>query len=269
LILDWINHCKTIEENNKLARDDPSDNKTIFKQEIVYIAYLINQGYTLEVIKNKWSQITNGSAHSNGDTSQFIHLFEKAKAKKYKQLISRPSLKPINIYKEEIDEINNLPIEYWEKQFFMGLLCYYKFAHQYHRTVEFSTTMINWLFRQIDFGNYKFRSYRDIRESVNRHNREYNPHLIKYYSVKNTGQYSTFTLSYYQKSGKTVAVISDLSQISKIFELLHKNTRICIKCGAEFSVTSKTKRDLCNSCYSLIRRLYKKEKSKEYYTSKK
>lgn len=41
-------------------------------------------------------------------------------------------------------------------------------------------------------------------------------------------------------------------------------TRICIECGTEFSVSSKSKRTLCDCCYRKYRRMYKTGKQNEY-----
>ena len=67
LIVDWIKHCQKIDDTHRLDRDDPSDNKIYFKQEIAYIRFLINHGCDYDQCKDKWLQLENGIA------AQFRH----------------------------------------------------------------------------------------------------------------------------------------------------------------------------------------------------
>lgn len=271
MILDWRRNCIKIMETGLLSREDPSDNKVSFKQEVVYIRYLSYLGYTYDQCLARWLEIKNGIAaqlslsDDDEDLSiQFHRIYLKSKSKFY-SFVEDPPMKPIFIYTSEVKKLNSIKADKWVREFFLMLLMYYKFSKQTSDTVEYSTTLVNWILRQVEYGEHKFRSYRDARGAITKVMREAPFKFIKFAPITKKEKYSTYTIPFAHGYGDVAMVIATPDQMTEAFTLLRDDTACCTKCGAVFKINSKTKRDLCEDCYKKYRRKYKTDKDREYY----
>lgn len=273
MIIDWQTQCEKIFSTNKLDRDDPSDNKIYFKQEIAYVRFLISRGYTYDECFQRWKDLVNGvAAQFAGDRdqleAQFRRTYDKARSRAYAFVDRDHKINPINLYAHEIQKINSLHCEKWVKEYIMILLVYYKLVKQKKEAVEYSTTFVNWALRQSEFkeGGYKFRSYRDARKSIAQVLQTSKPRVVKFTPIKNRGKYSTYSMpNITNGESQVVKTINGLFEVKNAFELLRDDYMICSCCGTRFRVYPKTKRTMCESCYTKFRRQYKTDKDREYY----
>ena len=275
LIVDWIKHCYKIDDTHRLDRDDPSDNKIYFKQEVTYIRFLINRGCDYDQCKENWLALENGVASQfKGDreqlSAQFHKTFAKAKTRAYSSIDGSHILDPVPIYLSEVKRINSLKAPKWVKEYFLVLLIYSKFMSQKKEKVEYSTTLVNWALRQVSDKSRTFRSYRDARKVVADVIMKSKPRPIKFFPIKGNERYTTYSIPFCCSEGDVVATIDSIDDLEhKIFGIIRSDTCVCRNCGTVFGINSKTKRDLCPGCYKTFRRGYKTMKDREYYHRKK
>ena len=258
-------------ETGLLSRDDPSDNKVSFKQEVAYIRYLSYLGYTYDQCFACWLKIRNGIAsqlslsEDGVDLSlQFHKIYLKSKSKSY-SFIEDPPLNPIFIYTSEIKKLNSIKADKWVREFFLMLLMYYKFCKQTSDAVEYSTTLVNWILRQVEYGEHRFRSYRDARGVITKVMREAPFRFIKFAPITKKEKYSTYSIPFAHGCGDVAMMIANPDQMKDAFYLLRDDTATCAECGIIFKINSKTKRNICEDCYKKYRRKYKTDKDREYY----
>ena len=273
MILDWKRHCEKIERTKMLSREDPSDNKIYFKQEIAYIKYLSNQGLTFDECRKKWAEIKNGDAKQFSDYEQldllFRRVYNKSHSKTYSTLNLKEGLVPVRIFYNEVKKINSIQCEKWVKEYVLSLLIYHKFASQLGGAVEYSPSLINWILRQVDIGNHKFRSYRDARKIIMNTLRNNRFKVIKFTPLKKKGKYSIYTIPFSCEDGEIAIQLDSLDDLKKSFTLLREDVRVCEECGKAFSINAKTHRHLCEACYKKFRRKYKTLKQRDYRAAEK
>ena len=272
MIVNWKKHCEKIDETHELDRNDPSDNKSYFKQEIAYIRYLLDRGESESECFSKWRLIKNGVASQFAMDpeqlkAQFAKTYSRAKRKTYSFVEESSKIKPVELFPSEITKINSLQSEKWVKEYVLTLLVYYKFMSQLHDKVEYSTTLVNWALRQVCFSKkYKFRSYRDARATITNTVRKANFSVIRFTPIRKKEHYTTYSMNFAVKEGPNpVMTINSLDELSSAFALLRDDYRICKECGARFEIHSRTKTFLCYDCYKKYRRAYKTAKDREYY----
>ena len=270
MIIDWKKQCEKIARTNELDRQDPSDNKIYFKQEVAYIRFLINSGLSYDECQAKWLALKNGVAAQFKDdkeqlVAQFRRSYNKAKTKAYLFVDNNEGLEPAVLYATEVAKINALKCDKWIKEYILILLVYYKFAHQINDGVEYSTTLVNWALRQIDTNDHKFRSYRDARSSIAKVLRETKTRVLRFSPIKKRERYTTYSIPFACNDGEELIRLESLHDISRAFCLLRNDFAFCSECGTRFAINAKTKRCLCESCYTIYRRKYKTAKDKEYY----
>ena len=275
MIVDWIKHCQKIDYTHRLDRDDPSDNKIYFKQEVAYIRFLINQGNNYDQCKDKWLQLENGVAaqfrHDKEQLSvQFHRTYAKAKSKSYSFMDGAHMLEPVPLYLSEVKRINSLKASKWVKEYFLVLLIYSKFMYQKKERAEYSTTLVNWALRQVSDKSRTFRSYRDAREMVADVIMKSKPRPIRFSPIKQHERYTTYSIPFCCWEGVVVGAIDSIEDLRhKIFGIIRDDFGVCVNCGATFRINSKTKTELCPQCYKAFRRKYKTAKDREYYHRKK
>lgn len=270
MILDWYSHCNKVLKNDHLDREDPSDNKSFFKQEVIYVRFLIDRGYTKDEVREKWLALDNGVAsefrHDKEQLLvQFNKTYDKARSNSYSFVSRCQPLSPISLTKAEIKKLNSLHAEKWIKEYLLGLLVFYKFSTQRKSSVEYSPTLSNWLLRQIRT-RYRFRSYRDARGAIMKVIREAKPRPVKFFPVQKGERYTSYSMpTIMREEDSVVCTISDLNSLTEGFAYIKDNKCVCAECGKVFTINSKTKRTLCEECYKKYRRKYKTAKDKEYY----
>ena len=270
MIIDWATHCNQIMATNHLKREDPSDNKIYFKQEVAYIRYLRHLGKSYDECFNHWLLINNGVASKfSGEKDQlsvqFHRAYVRSQTKAYSFIDRASALKPVCIYKSEVKKINSLKCSKWVKEYILILLVYHKFCHQTSDLVEYSTTFVNWALRNVDYGDYKFRSYRDARNIIAATIREAPFRVVKFTPISKKEKYTTYSVPFSTNDGDAAMLLFDIDSIKDAFCLLRDDVATCEQCGEQFPINSKTKRTLCTKCYKRYRRKYKTDKDREYY----
>ena len=276
MILDWRRQCEAIDASRKLDRDDPSDNKSYYRQEIAYVRYLLLVlGLPYPEAKARWLSISNGvAARFAGDREQLDAQFRKVASKAASRSCSflDPSepLAPVTIRRCDVEYVNSIDCERWVKRFLLGLLAYHGFARQRSSDVEYSPTLVNWLVRLAAPGS-SVRSYRDARSALSKAFRG-RKRPVSFHASKGRGRSTTFSMpfSLRQDGDQSPAIeLEGLGGIPALMALADERTRVCEACGKRFPVGPKSKRRTCDSCYRRYRRDYKNAKGREYYAAKK
>ena len=272
MIVDWISQCEKIEATGVLKRDDPSDNKSFFRQEIIFLRYLIDKGVSRQDILTKWKSIKNGVAAMFTDDEQkniqFLDLYNRAMSKHYAFVSKARKLQPVTITEEEVRRLNAIKARQWVREYFLVLLVYDKFVIQTGRAPEYSPTLSNWIMRQIHAPN-SFRSFRDARAAITKVIRTDRPRHVVFRPSRGSHRYSTFEIPYGTwPASPARVVVNTLDDVCQVLDVIRPDVRKCSVCGCEFPLGAKTKRDMCDSCYRKYRRGYKTAKDYTYYHKK-
>jgi len=169
MIVDWARNCETIWNTKRLSTDTPEDIRQLFKQELIYLRYLVDvRKYTKEECRSEWEQLANGSASmclaDPEDLSRgFAHTWSKAASFNIDPYHYDRPLQPIQIFQSEINFINSLPVPLWARQYWCALLVYYKFQRQNltsDKEVTKTRTVTQWACRHCSgISNKKYALY--------------------------------------------------------------------------------------------------------------
>ena len=150
----------------------------------------------------------------------------------------------------------------WVKQYWLCLLVYYKFMKQKYNRVQKTKTLNSWAIRQTEFKDKRYGGVCQDRIAKYKKSVEKSP-IIDY--TKTAGeQYPTYKPSFIKTKGKIVYLCNDINNIQEVLALLSPNFRICETCGKEFTISSKTKRKICDECY----KKYRKQRISQYFPKK-
>lgn len=253
MIVDWFRNCKKIEETHLLSDEDPSDNKIRFRQEIVYVNYLLHvKNFTEQEAFDDWCAIQNGVASLFKDDKEqlnieFRRILNKGQKNKYTKLNYKAELKPITIYQQEVDFLNSLNVPVWIKQYWGCLLFYYKFERQNVKRVEKSPTLNAWCIRHTE---YKRKNYGgNCQDIIARHKMNLSQEVIQDFVKLGRDTYPSYVPAFKQKKGKVYKKYSVIDEIDDFLLSIVPNTKVCANCGKTFVVSSKSKRKLCDECY--------------------
>lgn len=276
MIIDWTKACTQIHNTKELLESDSLERKIKFKQEIIYVKYLSEiLKYEPRQCFYEWRQIKNGvAAMFEGDIeqvmSQFLLIFKKAIKSHYPDVRLDGELKPVNIYRQEVDYLNGLDMPLWVKHYLLALEIYYKFKKQYSKDVSLTTPVANWAFKQCSYiaegkDRKRFSKYEEhIRNWCNKCDTNIITYKYDYFGKKK----KTYTLNFLQKSGEVVYTCNDINCVADVLHLLeghinahhtyrHYVEKVCSNCGKVFLVTGNSKTDLCPDCYKIYRRKQK------------
>lgn len=279
MIVDWAKNCEKIFETKKLTMEDSADKLYKYKQEFVYLQYLAQvKLYDEQEIYDEWKRISNRNAPSAigefnevDSLSDFQKIYSKAKRYTFTRLNFKEHLKPIKIYKAEVDFLNGLDVPLWVKQYWACLLFYYKFESQNTKRVQKSHCVNTWCMRQvtgIEVTRYGSVCQDRIARCRMRMRTEGTEPFTDYLKLR-LDHYPTYKPNFLQNSGDVAYKTDSINTISEFIKLIGPNTAICTKCGKEFVKSSKTKRTLCDECYKDYRRNYNIQKGKDSYRRKK
>ncbi len=268
MIVDWARNCERIFEEKRLTEDEPIDTKIKYKQELIYLQYLINVKLLIDKadLFEEWFKIENRCAQSVyyiEDNRQLLCEFEKIyhKAKRlvYTRINYKEHLKPVKIYKSEIDFLNGLDVPLWVKQYWAGLLFYYKFQVQNFKRVQKSRTVNSWCMRHVtdvETKRYGSNSQDRIAHYRTQLKEQGIDVFLDYLKVKNDN-YPTYKPAFLANSGEVVFQAETINEIDKFIKMIKISKCTCTECGREFEKKSKTKRTLCDKCYKNYRKKYK------------
>lgn len=275
MIIDWYTHCMGLMASRHLSREDPSDNKCFFRQEVVFIRFLVGHGCPIDEARDIWLSIDNGTAELWRDDPEqlaieFGTVFQRAMSRPYAFVDRCQPLQAVSIYQAEVDAIEAIRADGWVRKFLMGLLVFYKFSAEAGIKAEYSPSLVNWLTRKvIKDGSRSFRWYEDARGTIMRTVRATKPMPLKFVPVQRGDRYSSYSVpGLLSNDGKVVCTIPDLNHIDDALALVGNGDRVCSECGKWFQVGPKSQRSVCPECYKSMRRLYKTIKQKEYDTKK-
>lgn len=267
MIIDWVDNNNRIFKTKQLADEDASDRKISFRQEIVYIAFLVNEKkYTREQCFKEWRRLKNGQAsHFADDKEQqqiaFDRVWNKVQDERAQARYTAKIL-PITIFKSEIDFINGLDAPLWMRQYWAALLFYYKFAIQFYPTVQKSTSLNAWCLRHTV---YKKKNYGgNCQDLLSEKQRKLGNGIIQNNMPVGKDRYPTYVPLFLaaDKSTDVVQTFARLNQIDEFLALIKPPSAICTMCGKEFTLSSYTKRQVCEECYKAYRTQYYAQKKR-------
>ena len=64
------------------------------------------------------------------------------------------------------------------------------------------------------------------------------------------------------KAADIVRSFSKLTEVDDFLKLVQPPSSVCVACGREFTLSSYTKRDMCDDCYKSYRKKYCVEKKR-------
>lgn len=258
MILDWAKQCEKIHSTKELSRDDPSDNKRHYMQEVVYLCYLKNVLGKNEVeCYKEWKKIKNGIASIFADDEEqllieFVSMYRRAENKKYTGINYVTPLEPVPIYNTEINFLNSADVPIWVKQYWLCLLVFYKFMRQKYQRIQKTKLLNAWAIRQTD---YKKKNYGgNCQDTIAQYNKSLESPAILDFTRTSTEHFPTYVPNFIRNKGKVAYLCSDINNIKEAFNLLTSNYKICDICGQKFIVNSKTKRTICEDCYKKYRK---------------
>ena len=262
MIVDWNKNCKNIFNTHHLKDDDPYDKKLKVRQEIIFLQYLekIKKMPEKEIYR-QWENIDNGIANIFASEEEqkiieFSRLLVKSRKIKYDQVQLGNDLKPIVIYWEEINFLNNLNVPLWVKQYWGCLLFYYKFASQLQTRVQKTKALNSWCVRQVDYKDQRYGS--ECQDLIASYKRKLKENIIQDILQKRSERFPVYKPAFLCTTGITVATYDCLDQIGNFLQLINNKT-VFPSCGKSFDKKSKTKRVLCDECYKIYRRQYQSQ----------
>lgn len=272
MIIDWYTHCMGLMASRHLSREDPSDNKCFFRQEVVFVRFLVGHGCPIDEARDIWLSIDNGTAELWRDDPEqlaieFGTVFQRAMSRPYAFVDRCQPLQAVSIYQAEVDAIEAIKADGWVRKFLMGLLVFYKFSAEAGIKAEYSPSLVNWLTRKVIVGNDKcgFKWYRDARKNIMKVVRATKPMPLKFVPVQRGDRYSSYSVpGLLSNDGEVVCTIPDLNHIDGALTLVGNDRKVCSECGREFIIGPKTKRTICPECYKVKRRLYINSKVAEH-----
>lgn len=275
MIIDWYTHCMGLMASRHLSREDPSDNKCFFRQEVVFIRFLVGHGCPIDEARDIWLSIDNGTAELWRDDPEqlaieFGTVFQRAMSRPYAFVDRCQPLQAVSIYQAEVDAIEAIRADGWVRKFLMGLLVFYKFSAEAGIKAEYSPSLVNWLTRKVIAGSgHNFRRYDDAREPLMRAVRATKPVPLKFVPVQRGDRYSSYSVpGVLSNNGNVVCTIPDLNHIDDALALVGNDCGVCSECGRKFVVGPNTKKTICPECYRVKRKLYQTIKQKEYDSKK-
>lgn len=258
MIVDWKLNCEHINRTKTLTDQDPSDAKYKYKQELIYLKYLMNiKKMDKQKCYREWLKITNGTASifrtdKLGCNAQFNKMYQKANNYSYTKLNYAKRLEPIHIYKQEIDFLNNLDAPLWVRQYWACLLFYYKFESQNTQRVQKSTTLNTWCIKHTDIKTKRYGS--KCQDIIAQYKNKLNIKVINDYIKIGRDHYSSYKPDFIQTDGEVIYTAKTINEIDKFLKLIKPSMNICTKCGKEFIKTPRTQRTICEECYYKHRR---------------
>ena len=254
MILDWAELCSRIYETRALLRDDPSDNKQYRKQEAVFIRYLhLVHGLSPEDCYATWASLANGTAATfandpNAQRLTFTAIWYQAFTT-YAGVDCVHHLKPIAIFTSELEYLNSLPVPRWIRQYWGALLFYYKFAVQVNTRVPKTSTVINWCLRQTERRSAVYGGDHHCQEQIWKSAHTLPDRVILDSPGTKDLPVATYKPAFLAETGSVCYRANSLTEVGGFLSLITAPSRTCTCCGAAFEVNSKTKRQLCPTCY--------------------
>ena len=266
MIIDWVKNSKEIQKTKRLRVEEPCDRKVSFKQEIVYVQYLLDVcGYDRDQCFKAWKQIKNGTAAKfKGDPEaqkiEFLIIWRKIGNDQFRKPHYTKSVGPIKIFQEEIDFLNNLDAPLWMKQYWGALLFYYKFAVQIYERVFKTSTVNAWC---VQHSEYKKKNYggkcQDCLAEKALALKKQGVEILQNSLILSAGdRWPAFIPAFCANNGCLVKEFQDINQIDSFISFIQPTSRACPQCGALFKLSSYKKTDLCPQCYQVYRRNQKR-----------
>lgn len=236
MIFDLIENC-----DNILAGKGYLAKKHNNYEQSAFIKYLIEQGLTLDNVKDIWYK-TKQEEFEGVEDVIVDAVFKRLLSKSRNILLIKRE--PIKIYSGEIEFLNNLNVYMWEKQYFLILLCVYKY---YGR---------EWLETSKRLRQFCF-SVTDAKHERDRHSEILCKDRIKYkvYDVnsradKKDRSVTSIKVTMPMDVGEVVAEIPNPRYIDEKILGLLTCTHVCSQCGAIYEYTPKgIDVFLCPKCY--------------------
>ena len=255
MIFNWYENSKQIHKTKLLTRNDGQDLKGQHSQEIAYVRYLLSLGLTKPEMFANFVSIKNGSAaifsHS---PEQQLTLFNSrlSKAKKLGPLTNEDN--HVIIYQKEIDYLNKLVAPLWVRQYWLGLLIWYKTIKKRYTVVIKDTKWYTWIMSKCK-NNYSYRKKVETLAEWNRRNKfPVRINTFDYDNKRGGYKYKASAVSVTLKWCKTEGdVLEDnvlLENFTDLFKYLRPAAFTCKECGQLYDIDKMNPNDLhmCPIC---------------------
>lgn len=260
MIFNWYENSKHIHETKMLTQNDGQDLKGQHSQEISYVRYLMSLGKSKKEMFEDFKSIQNGSASLfEGQPEEQYTLFKTryAKAKKLGAYTEEDHLdNNVTIYSSEIDYLNSLEAPLWVRQYWLGILVWYKTIKNKYTIVIKDIKWNSWILSQCK-NNYKYKEKSKILSKWNRDcNFVLKTNIFHYdnkrggYKYKATG--ISVLLTWCKNQGNIAKENITLENFTELFNLLLPATFKCKECGCLYDIDklsgAHNSLHLCDEC---------------------
>lgn len=246
MIFDLTENCEQILGGRKYITTKGAN----FEQTVL-IKYLLNKGLSEADAKDIW-YTTRFEELKDVESSVVSAVFRKfVKNGKDIKFVKH---NPIKIYDTEIAYFNSMNIPMWEKQYFLTLLCVYKY---YEKTwVETNERIRKFCFSVSDAKHERERHSPLIADD----RVKYNLYDINTRTGKNDKTITSIKFTMPMNNGKVIAELPNPRYIDDKLLGLLTCEHVCSRCGTVYKYTSKGINNfLCPKCYKKER--YKRANS--------
>ena len=260
MIVDWAKHCENIFTTKMLAREDPSDNKSYHKQEIIYLKFLRDVGgYSDSQCFQEWKALKNGTAAEAGgsDDATLKYTYDRIRDQSvfmYKQVEYKKRLAPVHIYQKEVDFLNGIDAPVWIRQYWLVLLVYYKFVSQLYSRVYKSPTLNSWSIRQTEYKDKRFGS--KCQDKISKCQIDMGEEIMIISLPLRGEKHPSYVPKFIETEGAVARMVVSMENVGEALDLIQGMVGTCTECGATFPKNPKTKRNLCEKCYRKMRLEY-------------
>ena len=257
MIFNWYQNCNTVWQNKHYTDNDAYDHKTIRKQETYLIRYFISVcKYSVDATYERWLMVSGGTADLFKHDEEQCRLEFNALLKAARKIPTdgfNSEKVFVRLYQHEIDYLNQLDAPLWVRQYWLGMLFWYKYVDLQYPQVKASVSVEGWIFRQID----QEHEFKYKHTEINSWSRK-NGIPFKKDVAKSGPIIKADWTGRREGENKVVLVIKDPSEFIDHFNLLVSGTKVCKVCGRRFDFSSKTKRDICEKCWDEKEKIRKK-----------
>lgn len=259
MIFDWLENGKKVLESSKFTVNDTWDKRSLELQERYFLQYIYEElGGSKQECYKIWKSIKGGIAEAFSYDEDHCYIEFKRLYAKMLTMHHNNRLRDLNyqfaISNGEIEYLNSLDAPQWVRQYWLGILIWFKYS-MIHTGRSYSHPQIEgWIFKQID-PNHKFKHKK---EEI----RKWNRHCGMVINRKVVGNHSYVTIKWADgiiTVDDPAVIIQFPSDITKCLDLIKPEGRICPVCGKQYIFSSKTQRNMCEDCYKVYRRAQKAE----------
>lgn len=246
MIFDWNKNAKKILTEGKYSGGDRFERKSEYLQQLQLCTFLLSINKKKDEIFRTWRRIPNHfteevAADEYDIIAHFNLLYKKAENNLNTYVTKQARIKPLYIYQEEIDAINQLPADIIFRKYLLMLLGITRFYNNYDGHCYLDHKLRGYAFESVAEG----REYHDFTKTLTKKNIDCGT-IIKSFTTKR----KAISIIDLGVEGKTIGIqYNTPDELVEHMDIIKSRTKICVNCGKEFEVGSMSQTDLCPKCY--------------------